>query len=73
MRNNRLNHEVAKCIENVETAVNLGEIKNLKKLTGFSLYYRIRIGDYRIGIKIENQIVEFVAVEHRKKIYRIFP
>jgi mRNA interferase RelE/StbE len=36
--------------EEVETAENLGEVTNIKKLKGEGAYYRIRVGDYRIGI-----------------------
>jgi mRNA interferase RelE/StbE len=65
--------EVADAILNVEQATNLKEIKNLKKLTGYKISYRIEIGDYRIGIFIENDTVEFSTVAHRKDIYKIFP
>jgi mRNA interferase RelE/StbE len=51
----------------------LSEIKNVKKLKGFSNAYRIRIGDYRIGVTFENNIVKFARVAHRKEIYKIFP
>ncbi len=27
------------------------EIKEIKKIAGFKFYYRIRIGQYRIGLK----------------------
>ena len=48
-------------------------IVNLKKLKGFKTAYRIRIGDYRIGVFIDGDIVEFARVVHRKDIYRLFP
>lgn len=48
-------------------------IKNLKKLQGYELYYRIRVGDYRIGLKFENQSLIFERVLHRKDIYNLFP
>ncbi len=51
----------------------LSEIHNLKKLTGYQLYYRIKIGDYRIGLKFENQLLVFERVLHRKDIYNFFP
>ena len=34
-------------------------VANLKKLKGESQYFRIRSGDYRIGIKIEEDLVTF--------------
>ncbi|MDP3913923.1 MAG: hypothetical protein Q8R96_09315 [Bacteroidota bacterium] len=58
---------------NVEDAVLVREITNLKKLTGYKNAYRIKIGNYRIGVFIENNIVEFARVIHRKDIYRVFP
>jgi len=57
----------------VEKAKNISEIKALKKLTGFKFAYRIKIGDYRIGVFIENNIVQFARIIHRKDIYKIFP
>ena len=36
-------------------------------------YYRIRIGDYRIGIKGEGDVIVLMRVMHRKDIYRVFP
>lgn len=49
------------------------EIRNLKKLKGAEDYYRIRIGEYRIGLRFDGEIVVFVRVLHRKDIYRYFP
>ena len=60
-------------IVDVENASSLNQIKNLKKLTGFQFHYHIRVGDYRIGLKVENEIIFFVVFEHRKDIYKKFP
>lgn len=70
---NQLKADIADAILNVESAESLREISQLKKLKGYKQYYRIRIGDYRIGIKIEADIVIFVDIDHRKNLYRIFP
>ena len=42
-------------------------------MEGFKHYYRIKQGDYRIGIKIEDDMVIFMRVLHRKIVYREFP
>ncbi|MCA9917044.1 MAG: type II toxin-antitoxin system RelE/ParE family toxin [Anaerolineales bacterium] len=42
-------------------------------MQGYESYFRIRLGDYRIGIEVENQTVIFVRILHRKDIYRRFP
>ncbi|WP_242045445.1 MULTISPECIES: type II toxin-antitoxin system RelE family toxin [unclassified Calothrix] len=60
-------------IEEVENAVHLGEVSNIKKLKTDGDYYRIRVGDYRIGLKISDNLVVFVRVLQRKDIYRYFP
>ena len=65
--------DITDIIEMVEKAASLSEIKNIKKHKGHSAAYRIRSGDYRIGIFIENSIVEFIRIAHRKEIYKIFP
>jgi len=51
----------------------LRDIRNLKKLKGYKNLFRIKIGDFRIGIFIENDTVEFARVVHHKDIYKLFP
>ena len=60
-------------ISQVKSANSIKDIQNLKKLTGHKYAYRIRSGQYRIGIFIENNVVQFARVVHRKEIYRLFP
>ena len=64
---------LATIIEAVEKVESMSDIANLKKLKGFKTAYRIRSGDYRIGVFIENETVEFARVVHRKDIYKVFP
>ncbi|MBC8004609.1 MAG: type II toxin-antitoxin system RelE/ParE family toxin [Verrucomicrobia bacterium] len=73
IESNKLKAEITDTILNVESADSIRQIHNLKKLKGFKQYYRIKIGDYRIGIKLEEDTVYFVDIDHRKNIYRIFP
>jgi mRNA interferase RelE/StbE len=47
--------QVRELIELVERAQHLGQLVNLKKLRGDGNYYRIRIGDYRIGLTVEGR------------------
>jgi len=57
----------------VEAADDLSELPSLKKLSGGTEYYRIRVGDYRIGVVVREDTVEFVRCLHRREIYRYFP
>jgi mRNA interferase RelE/StbE len=57
----------------LEAANSLAEIPHLKKLKGHRAAFRIKIGDYRIGIFVEGKTVEMARVVHRKDIYKVFP
>ncbi len=65
--------KIATCIINIQNANSLNEIKNLKKLKGFDLEFRIKIGDYRIGLIIEDNKISLIRFLHRKDIYKFFP
>lgn len=64
---------IKEIIEGIEQAQKLTDIASLKKLKGERHYYRIRVGDYRVGLKIEGDSVTFFRVLNRKDIYRYFP
>lgn len=48
-------------------------ISPLKKLRGFNFYYRIKVGNFRVGFKKSDGEAVFMRVLHRKDIYRYFP
>ena len=64
---------IHKIIEQVEAARTFQQIPNLKRLEASGKYYRIRLGEYRLGFVFENGAVTFVRCLHRKEIYRYFP
>ena len=69
-----LGKRIVATIEDVKNAGTLSEISSVKKMQGYDAYYRIRVGDYRIGLKLEEDgSVTFVRFLHRKEIYRYFP
>ena len=72
-KNKYLKSEIKKLIEFSQTISQINQIPNLKKIVGFKNFYRIRINDYRIGIKIENDTIYFIRCLHRKDIYKNFP
>ena len=67
--------KVRQVILAVEQAETIHDIPDLKKLKGSKkgIYYRIHVGNYRIGITIENDMVTFVILDARKDIYKYFP
>jgi mRNA interferase RelE/StbE len=60
-------------IKEIRVVENKNQIRNLKKLKDRKLYYRIRIGEYRIGIEIIKDKFIFTRILHRKDIYKYFP
>ena len=60
--------KVQSAIENAEQSETLQTISKLKKLKGSKDYFRIRLDDYRIGLKFENDSVIFVSLLHRREI-----
>jgi mRNA interferase RelE/StbE len=55
------------------TIKTIRELSDVKSMKGFSNRYRIRIGNYRIGIEMQDDFIEIVRVLHRRKFYRHFP
>lgn len=47
----------------------------VEKMAGYPDKYKIRIGDFRVGLTIDSResIVLFERVADRKEIYRVFP
>ena len=44
-----------------------------EKMTGYEDFYKIRFGDYRIGLNKTSTHIELIRVLHRKEIYKLFP
>jgi mRNA interferase RelE/StbE len=73
LREKTLLNKIRDTIEAVESAQTLDEIINVKKLKGEDGYFRIRIGDYRIGLFLQEDTILFVRMMHRREFYRYFP
>lgn len=69
----KLRNEIAEVVREVTSAKSITTISNIKKLKGHKSAFRIRTGNYRIGVIFHQQTIYFAAVAHRKEIYRIFP
>jgi len=86
IKNTKILRQLQDKVESVEEIVqeqedndSIPNITGMTKLQGHDHYYRIRVGDYRLGISIEisldevEDIFRFVRCLHRKDIYRYFP
>ena len=70
-----LKEQVVQVVLSVKKAQTTSDIPELKKLKGYKkgIFYRITVGDHRIGVTIEDNMVTFFAFMHRKDIYKFFP
>ena len=73
IRDTKLLAKIKEMIGECKSAENLTELKNVKKLQGYETFYRIRIGDYRVGIEVLNDELIFTRFLHRKDVYKYFP
>lgn len=65
--------QIQMAIEQIEAAESSVDIRNVSKMQGWKNYYRVRVGDYRIGIKIESETITFIRCLKRSEIYDMFP
>lgn len=72
-RNPGVKKRLSKLIETLKAIDTLDEIRHIKKIEGYDCYYRVRIGDYRLGLKISEDTIELIRFLHRRDIYRRFP
>ena len=68
-----LKKKVELIITEIKKAEDRSELSNIEKLKGYSSAYKIRIGDYRMGLFIENDTIIFSRLLHRREIYKKFP
>jgi mRNA interferase RelE/StbE len=54
-------------------ATDLTTLPNVKALVGTTNRYRIRVGNYRIGLELNGETLEIMRVLHRRDFYRYFP
>lgn len=51
----------------------LSNVTGVKAIKSYPNRYRIRIGNYRVGIEVHGDNVEVMRVLHRREFYRYFP
>jgi len=74
LKHTEIYHKIYEIVfETLPQIKNLGELKNIKSMKGHPNRYRIRVGEYRIGIEVHNDEVEIMRVLHRREFYRYFP
>lgn len=65
--------ELTSSIESTSPSQSIFQSSNVKKLSKGADCYRVRVGDYRIGLRVVGDAVEFVRLLHRRDFYSDFP
>ncbi len=74
IRNADVLDRVLSVIEELEAAPAIAEIPSATRLkSDRGRYYRMRIGDYRLGAALVGDALVLVRFLHRRDIYRFFP
>lgn len=73
IKDKKLLKKLASVFINLENTDTLIEFSGLKKLSGHPEAYRIRVGDYRLGIFYSDEIITIARFLKRNDIYKLFP
>jgi mRNA interferase RelE/StbE len=65
--------KIEQLIIDLKKVNDIEEVNNIRKLKGYSIAYRIKMGDYRMGIYKELDHIELARFLKREDIYKVFP
>ena len=72
-RNSDLRRRVERIVEQLQSAPSVASVSGLAAMQGHANHYRVRVGDYRLGIIVDGDTAILVRFLHRRDIYRHFP
>ena len=73
VRNAEVRGRVLGIMEELEAAAAITDVRGVRRIRGEGRYYRVRVGDYRLGVALEGDVAIVVRFLHRSDIYRFFP
>lgn len=73
MRDRNVLNRVKAVLIELESSESLDSLSNVKVMKGHPEYFRIRIGNYRLGLKQVDDGVRIIRFLSRGDIYRKFP
>lgn len=72
LKDGKIKRQIQAIIEEIESAKSLTELRNVKAIQGYRGFYRIRIGDYRLGLYLEQDTVALPVFYPERKCIVIF-
>ena len=73
IKDKNLKSKVKDFIIKLEEAETIEALANVRKLKGYSVAYRAKIKEYRVGIYYDSDTVELARLVKRNDIYNVFP
>ncbi len=73
IKDRKLLKQVGEAIQRFETASELSDAGDVKKLKGAQDAYRMRIRSHRLGFLFKESVIIMVRFLDRREIYRFFP
>lgn len=73
IKNKKLLKSLSQVFTTLEETDDLFKISSVKKLSGHPDAYRVRIGDYRLGIYYSDNEITIARFVKRNDIYKLFP
>jgi mRNA interferase RelE/StbE len=74
VRDRKVLNKLSSLIKELENSKTLTELPHVKKIKGYDSFYRIRLGNYRLGLEeIRGKGISLTRFLHRKDIYKYFP
>ena len=71
--NIKLARQVNELIRELENCSSIAGIRNIKKMKAKGSYYRIRVGNFRLGCRHDPGTLVLLRFMDRKDIYSYFP
>jgi mRNA-degrading endonuclease RelE of RelBE toxin-antitoxin system len=73
IKDKKLLKSLANVFINLEKVDTLFEVSSVKKISGHPEAYRIRVGDYRLGVFYSEETIAIARFIKRGDIYKLFP
>ena len=74
IRDADLHRRIQRKITEIEAVATINEVSAIGRLRSASgNHYRVRIGEYRLGVLVEGDTVTLLRFSHRSDFYRRFP
>ncbi len=64
---------IEEVIKNCKEAETIADIKNCSYLTSKGKFFKLKYNQYRLGVHIDNGVVEFIKFGTRENFYKDFP